>query len=271
MKNILFEKEHKPKGSFPYLEFTNKNHNYISHYHEEIEIAYVESGNISAYSSSYEISLHAGDICIFMPGEIHSFFSKDENNIFIFKLNTHSYIEKINFDNIRLLNNKISPDNINYKTFYEIINEIHKEYTEKKQGYEFAIRSLKNSFILNILRHLEYRTEDRSKNIHMINDINNYLEQHYTEKIILSDIAEVCHMSKYYFSHIFKQLTGMSFISYLSLFRTEKATILLRYTNKSMNDIAYECGFGNVRSFNRMFKENLNITPLQYKKLHFKK
>lgn len=266
MADFLFEKDHKPQGSFPYIEFSNKNLTYISHYHEEIEIAYVESGKISAYSASSEISLFEGDICIFMPGEIHSFVSTSENNMYIFKIKALTHIENINFEKIRLVNNKITPKDNCYNTLFGIIKDIHYEYTKKEKGYEFAIRALKNTLLSCILRNLQYKIIDTHQNIHLLNNINSFLEENFAEKITLENIAENCHMSKFYFSHTFKKLTGMSFFSYLTLFRVEKSTVLLQYTDKSMSDIAYECGFGNVRSFNRSFREALNITPLKYRK-----
>lgn len=268
MADFLFEKEHKPQGSFPYIEFSNKNLTYISHYHEEIEIAYVEHGRISAYAASSEIPLSEGDICIFMPGEIHNFISSEENNIYIFKIRTRTYTEKINFEKIRLSSNKITPHDNCYNDISSIINKIHYEYTTKEKGYEFSIRALKNNLISYILRNLDYKIIDTHQNIHLLNNVNAYLEENFTEKITLEVISEICHMSKYYFSHTFKKLTGMSFMAYLTLFRIEKATVLLQLTGKSMSDIAYESGFGNVRSFNRSFKETLNLTPIQYRRAH---
>lgn len=268
MKDIFLENEHKPSGSFPYIEFSNKNLNYLFHYHEEIEIAYVESGRICGFSASDEINLSEGDICIFMPGEIHNFISTEDNNLYIIKINANSYIENINFGSIRLASNKISPSHKDYDVFFEIIKNIHSEYTKKEAGYEFKIRSLKNNFLAHLIRNTEYKTIAPDKNIYLLTEINKFIETNYSDKIILEDVAERFHMSKYYFSHTFKNLTGKSFISYLTLFRVEKATVLLTYSDKSMSDIAFECGFGNIRSFNRMFKETLNITPLKYKKLH---
>jgi len=268
LADFLFEKDHKPHGSFPYIQFSNKNLTYISHYHEEIEIAYVSEGKICGYAASREIPLSKGDICIFMPGEIHNFISAEDNNIYIFKIRTRTYIENINFEKIRLSNNKITCRDNCYKDILDIIQKIHSEYERKEKGYEFSIRALKNNLISYILRKLDYKIIDTHQNIHLLNNVNAYLEKNFIEKITLEDISENCHMSKYYFSHTFKKLTGMSFMAYLTLFRIEKATVLLQVTNKSMSDIAYESGFGNVRSFNRSFKETLSLTPVQYRKLH---
>lgn len=266
MNNILFEKENKPKGSFPFISFEMKNLSRISHYHEEIEIAFVEKGDITATCGSNPINLSKGNICIFMPGEIHSFITAEENNCFIIKINTNSYVEQIDFSKIRLKSNKITNEHLAYPLMSEIITNIHNEYSNKDTAYEFAIRSYKNTLITIILRNLEYKEIESNKNLNILNTINNYIENHFSDKINLDDVASHCHISKFYFSHIFKEMTGMSFISYLSLFRIEKAKVFLQYSDKSITDISLECGFGNVRSFNRMFKGMLNTTPLNYRK-----
>jgi len=105
MDNIPFEKEHKAVGSFPYIELENSNFNFMSHYHEELEMIYIENGDITALKGADEIMLSTGDICFFMPGEIHGFKSSSQNNIYVLKLNINSYVENIDFGKIRLHNN----------------------------------------------------------------------------------------------------------------------------------------------------------------------
>ncbi len=266
MENILFEKEHKPKGSFPYIEFQNENLDFITHYHEEIEIAYIEKGHITAFCGPLKLALSQGDICIFMPGEVHNFITTEKNNVYIIKINPSSYIENIKFDTLRLFSNKLSPDSDSYSIFCNIIKEIYREYSEKKTGYEFAIRSHKNQLLSAILRNLEYKLIDSSKHFNLLNKVNGFLEENFSRKITLEEMADFCHLSKFYFSHILKELTGVSFINYLSLFRIEKSISMMRYSDKNITYIALECGFGNVRSFNRIFKKQLGTTPLMYRK-----
>lgn len=265
MSDVFWEKDHKPKGSFPYIALENENLSFLAHFHEEIEVIYIESGSTTTFSHAKKINLNSGDICIFMPGEIHSFTATAQNNMYVYKITASSYAENTDFDKIRLKNNVISQISEIYSTFFEIIDEIRYEFTHKKTGYEFAIRSLKNRLIANILRNTDYDLIHKNKNLNMLTVINEYIEKNYTKEITLEEIARVCHLSKYYFSHLFKELTGMSFFTYLSHFRLEKSTALLTDTKNNITDIALACGFGNVRSFNRMFKDYFKITPLKFR------
>ncbi|MNV62684.1 Exoenzyme S synthesis regulatory protein ExsA [compost metagenome] len=79
--------------------------------------------------------------------------------------------------------------------------------------------------------------------------------------ITLADAARQANMSLFYFSRFFKSLSGMSYIAYLSNIRVNQAEQLLLTTDKSILDIALECGFTNIRTFNRVFKQIKQRTP----------
>ena len=120
----FLENEHKPRGSFPYINLDNKNLTFLAHYHEEIEIVFVESGKTRACLKTKNLDLKTGDICIFMPGEIHSYISVEENNLYVYKITANSWAENIEFNKNRLEENVISKESENYKEFFNIIKEI---------------------------------------------------------------------------------------------------------------------------------------------------
>ncbi|MBQ6614418.1 MAG: AraC family transcriptional regulator, partial [Clostridia bacterium] len=60
-----------------------------------------------------------------------------------------------------------------------------------------------------------------------------------------------------------------TFTKFITLMRIEDAKKMLR-GNKSITDIAFDCGFGSMRSFNHIFKAETSITPSEYRKLNRK-
>jgi len=58
----------------------------------------------------------------------------------------------------------------------------------------------------------------------------------------------------FYFSRIFKDISGMNYKTYLNLVRFNKAEIMIKTSNKPITDIAFECGFTSIRTFNRVYK-----------------
>ena len=91
MQDIFFENFHTAMVNYPYMDFNSRNINYLSHFHEEIEIIEVVSGEVVILCESKTFYASAGDICIFMPGEVHGFSSVKENHLYILKINCKNF------------------------------------------------------------------------------------------------------------------------------------------------------------------------------------
>ncbi len=92
-----------------------------------------------------------------------------------------------------------------------------------------------------------------------------YLESNYSDEISLESMAKRIGLSEYYFSRLFKETTGMNFGVYLSYLRIQNAKRDIGFTDKSIIDIAYECGFKSIRTFNRNFIRFCEVTPTEYR------
>lgn len=64
---------------------------------------------------------------------------------------------------------------------------------------------------------------------------------------------------------MFKQNTGEVFSRYLTKVRLEHAIVLLSNTDKSIDEIAYECGFNSISYFSYAFKKEFLVSPLKYR------
>jgi two-component system response regulator YesN len=99
-----------------------------------------------------------------------------------------------------------------------------------------------------------------------INQMIQYIHEHYAEPITLEWMADHVAMDKYYVSMLFKKKTGDSFVHYLQKLRVEKAKKLLRETNASLNEIANHVGYMEDNYLAKMFKRWVGITPSEYRK-----
>ena len=82
--------------------------------------------------------------------------------------------------------------------------------------------------------------------------------------------VRACCLSRYYFAHTMKQVTGMSFVEYLTVFRLEKACRMFCQPRPNMLQIALSCGFHDQKDFCRAFKRRYAMTPTQYRKKPFR-
>ena len=76
-----------------------------------------------------------------------------------------------------------------------------------------------------------------------VKQIQDYLEEHYTEEANLEKIAEKIELTSAYISTIFKKETGMTITNYLIKIRLEKAKQMIRDTNMTITEIAYAVGY----------------------------
>jgi AraC-like DNA-binding protein len=98
-----------------------------------------------------------------------------------------------------------------------------------------------------------------------IGRIFNYIMQNADQSIKLEEVAAQAHMTPQAFCRYFKKHTRHTFISFLNEVRINKACKKLTDGDyESISDIAYDCGFNSVTSFNRVFKTVTKLSPSQY-------
>jgi AraC-like DNA-binding protein len=99
-----------------------------------------------------------------------------------------------------------------------------------------------------------------------IEQIIDYLQSHYSRKITLDELADRFFINKFYLTRIFKKHTGLSINQYLLQYRITKAKQALRFSDDSVENIGYDCGFGTPYYFSRIFKKIEGIPPGEFRK-----
>jgi AraC-like DNA-binding protein len=92
-----------------------------------------------------------------------------------------------------------------------------------------------------------------------------YVDQYYYRKLDLPEVAEHVGLSPAYFSHVFKQQTGMGFSNYLTLVRMEKAKPLLADPTLDVDEIAQRVGYASLQYFKLTFRRIVGATPTQFR------
>ena len=99
-----------------------------------------------------------------------------------------------------------------------------------------------------------------------VQEIKDYLDLHFAEKITLNVLAERFYINKFYLTRVFKDQFGLSVTSYLTQLRITQAKRLLRFTDKSVENVAQECGLNDANYFSRLFKKVEGTTPGEYRR-----
>lgn len=248
----------------------------LNHWHEELEIAYIVKGSSRHYIDGKCTTALAGRVVVVNCGCVHNIIVDEipdgEKTLrCIVILINKEFVEEI-FPEYR----SVVFTNEAEKTSAEIVDIITKLslYSEKKDrtahDYLYA-RGLLTLLLYYLCekgtcKRGEVSEVNYQKNIERLRGVLQYVENHYSERIIQSKVAEKFYFSKEYFSRFFKQCTGMTFTEHLSKYRLQKARMNLLETNASILEIALNNGFSDERTFINAFKKVYNKTPLQYRK-----
>ncbi|MDE6844937.1 MAG: AraC family transcriptional regulator [Lachnospiraceae bacterium] len=136
-----------------------------------------------------------------------------------------------------------------YSKLIEMLVLIGREYTGKRNAFDMASGKQKE--------HTE-----------KFMTVCNYIHEHCTEDLCLDDIAAYAGFSKYHFTRLFKNFTGVSFYKYLNKKRIEHAEKLLVDPELSITEVALQSGFSSLSAFIRMFKLIKDCTPTEFRNLY---
>lgn len=148
-----------------------------------------------------------------------------------------------------------------------------KELNKSVFGYELECQKSLCTLWLLALEYISKNTnlvhsKDNMRQAERMKNILSYIHGHYSEKITADDIAHHVNVSRGECFRCFKQFMNKKLVEYINEYRLQRATELLRNTEKPIIDISNECGFDNTSYFGKIFKQMYYITPHQYRKAH---
>ena len=109
----------------------------------------------------------------------------------------------------------------------------------------------------------EIAKEERCTDDRLV-EMLNFIQTNY-QTVTLEDMEESFHLSEPYISKYIKDKSGLTFGEHVANIRMKRAKTLLKNGNMTVENIAYSVGYQNVEHFNRVFKKNFEMTPVQYR------
>ncbi len=153
-----------------------------------------------------------------------------------------------------------------FEVVYDIIEQMQKEYDQALVGNQVALRSMFYLLIVKLSR--IYTFPDKIKGFQAINIAKSvsFIEQHYSNKLTLKQLAKISYMSERNFSRVFVNAYGMTPFTYITNVRLTNAKRLLQTSNLSISLISEQCGFTENSFFTRCFHKKYGLSPSQYRK-----
>ncbi len=234
----------------------------LMHVHPFCELFYVIRGKGEFHIENECYPVREDDLVIVNANTSHTESSKNSRPL--------EYIV-LGIDGITLFENGRNFSISNYEDYkHEIlfyIKTLLLEAQNKSDYYDIMSQDLLEVLIVNIIRRTksELSVAAPQKTNHECAYVKQYIDEHFNETITLDDLAERCHMSKFYLVHAFKKFTGFTPIDYAKKRRLKEACILLRTTDHSLGQITDIVGISSQSYLSQIFKDEYHISPSEYR------
>lgn len=228
------------------------------HFHKNLELIYVLSGSVRCEVNNRAYNLSSGDFGLCLPYDVHAYMPGKDAKY---------YVLVFSADYVRLFEKQIkgkSADGFSFVPDEAVKNLVDGRLVSDKSPSVLMLKSCLYALCDEFLKSVSLsENKDRKQSIIAITD---YLSKNHTRDIGLNDIAKLLGYDYHYVSRYFHSVFDMSFAELLGAYRLETAIKLMDETDKKIADIAFESGFGSIRSFNYTFKKHFGISPNEYRK-----
>lgn len=265
--------------SFMRFNDTAPNNDPVWHYHPEIELVYVESGNGKRHVGNHISYYTAGDLVMIGSNLPHFGFtdrltSKNRENIIQFhpKILDNALVDIPELSKIPDLLKRSQHGLSFYGKTKKNAGEITNEMTVQGPFDQFLsflklLNLLAESSEYNLLNAGQLTLQASLQDHVRIKIIFNYVMEHFQVDITLKEVAAIVSMTIPSFCRYFKKQTGKTFTQFVNEFRITHACKLLSETSRPISDICFACGFNNFAHFNKQFKKITKQNPSQYRSL----
>ena len=254
------------------------------HWHEEIEMIYIENGQLKVKLPSNAFLLEKGDCIVINSNILHYAAAVTECNLrsLVFSQTLITGNEDSIFAKKYMQPLLTCNDFSHYfikaggnKNVADWFNRAFEALAQDCYGYEFTVRENLSQiclFLYGIL-HPQIDTQNvlPSQDNLRIRKMLSYIHKNFADDISLSQISSAADISERESLRCFRKTIQLSPIQYLLKYRImQGAEMLLRNPADSVSEVAAQCGFDSPSNFAKIFKRFYNCTPREYRNLNIK-
>lgn len=256
-------------SELPMTIFRNNDLRYHAHCHPEVELIYVESGSLIAGVNEEKRLVSGGQFVVCGSNDIHYYENAGTDSsviVLIFKPDLLGAL-RVWPSEFRFSSPYLT-DGVRTQRLRELMISILEESTQLGPGSALIIRGMILQLCGSLQRAIPSLPKDKEPHEQRarMQKILSYIEKNCCSEITLESISRHFNIDPHHFSRTFKSTLGISFKTYLNTVRISLAEIQLETTDASITDIALDCGFTSIRTFNRVYKSLKGRTPSDLRK-----
>ncbi len=233
----------------------------------DIEVVYVLRGEITLLLGESHYQMKAEDVIVVNSGAERGWKNGQGCLLVRIRIRYGSVTKMTGRPYVKFWCNSVINGGHDVAGLRVLLRSFVRQYAANNGRDSYSLEGAKNLFLDNLTRHFLLSEEaswtqiDDIRVQQILQDVN----EHYEQELSLSELSKKYYLSETYLSRLFKNNTGMNFRDYLINLRLDNAAENLLYSEKSVQDIALECGFSTSSVFNRIFRKKYNCTPTVYR------
>ena len=255
---------------------------YDTHFHSAVEVILPLRGEVLVGTPEADYHVQEGEVIIIPAGSLHSLHMGEgsERELLLYEMNgvftlkEFSAFRQMTSRPIYLSAEHPCREEVR-RIFFEII-QVHRSASLLRNMRNYALlleiyATLGENYLTSGASAAEMNALNRQlSGEDAFNRALDHLNKHYMDDLTLDSLAAYAGFSRYTLSRMFRQNTGETFTQYLSRRRVDLAMELLSGTRMPVTQVALQCGFNSIATFNRVFREIRGCTPTQYRAIYTK-
>lgn len=269
---MIFQKAHSlHSASFSHYFFGGRQR-FGASFHTDFEVLYVLSGSLRLMVEQRTFTVEPGDFELVLPNQVHATLESSEDAVVWFADFSPDLVQSFAADmqgrvgEQPYFSGRGTPAEAMLKPrLREVPSHFGGEIIPgARMGSKYEVQALLYAICAEYVRQVRIVPESRPEN-----DLSartaQYISENFRENLSLTDVAAALNYDVFYLSRCFNQTFGMSFKQYLNACRINLAKQLIHETDRRITEIATECGYQSIRTFNHVFQTQTGLTPSAYR------
>lgn len=253
----------------------------MPHWHVQVELNYIMRGNVHYRLNGHDISMKAGDMCLFWGGQPHQMDESSDDAIY-----AGGHLPLVYFFRLRLpinISSRLMKGEILFTSATDAadVENFPRWVAYAKSGDPAKAQHAVEEMLLRIERILldpysmlapngmsatddvEQAYAQSSRSVARMCD---FIAASFLHEIDSVDIARAADLHPKYAMNLFKKTTGMTLSKYVNLLRLSRAQAMLMNDGANVLQVAMDSGFGSISAFNKSFRHIAGMSPSDFRR-----
>ena len=229
----------------------------FAHFHSSLEVAYVESGTLTAVQNGVSHTVESDGLIVNSCYAVHSYQTPESCKSIV------TIIPLLVVPSLRatLEQNHFAKGVIDARGMKECRRILRMMADPAHRANQRFVNSLSEALLALLIQKIGLIPNVSDAESNLVKRILIYLRQHAAEELSVDGVAAHFGYSTGRFSHIFNEKIGCSLPRYVNSLRCQQAEALLSKGDAPLTEVAAQCGFSSLRTFHRVYREYAGRTP----------